>query len=215
MMVTVFGHVGSIVLEMICDKAAVGFYTAAITCAGMSGFVFNAFIDSARPIILSYRQSDMVRFQKSVEGLYSVVFYVAVLQSIVICIAAPLVVNILYGIEYQSAVQPLQVIIWYTVFSYLGPVRNIWILAEEKQRYLWIINLSGAIFSILTNVLLVPYWGVVGAAIAALVTQVFTNVIMGWIIKPLRENNKLMCKGLNPRNIYEVLILLKKSTDAK
>ncbi len=215
MMVTVFGHVGSVALEMFCDKEAVGFYTAAITCAGMTGFAFNAVIDSARPMILSYRQSDYLRFQKSVEGLYSVIFYSSVLQSIVICILAPLIVHVMYGSAYHAAIEPLQIITWYSIFSYLGPVRNIWILAEEKQRYLWIINLVGAMFSILSNILLIPSWGVAGAAIAALITQIFTNVIMGWFIKPLRKNNKLMFKGLNPRNIYELLMLLKKPTHNK
>jgi len=33
---------------------------------------------------------------------------------------------------------------------------------------------------------------------------------MSYFIKPLRENNKLMIKGINPRNIYNILKLLKK-----
>ena len=210
MMVTVFGHVGSVILEMFCDKEAVGFYTAAITCAGMTGFVFNAVIDSAIPVILSYRQTNASMFQKSVERLYSAVFYASFVQCIVIFFGAPLIIHILYGSSYRSAIEPLQILTWYTVFSYLGPVRNIWILAEQKQQYLWIINLSGALFSILTNILLVPFMGVVGAAIAALLTQIFTNVIMGWFVKPLRENNKIMFKGLNPKNIYDLLMLVKK-----
>ena len=60
------------------------------------------------------------------------------------------------------------------------------------------------------NFILIPAIGVAGAAIAALVTQIFTNVFMGYLIKPLRENNKLMVKGLNPRNIYVILKILKK-----
>jgi hypothetical protein len=38
----------------------------------------------------------------------------------------------------------------------------------------------------------------VGAAVASLITQFFTNVVIGFIFKPIRENNRLMLKGLNP-----------------
>lgn len=210
MMVTVFGHIGSIVLEFYIDNEAVGFYTAAITAAGMTSFVFNALIDSARPMILSYKQKDAEKFKKSMVGLYSVIFYTALAQSGVIFIFADIVVKILYGNEYLAAVEPLRVIAWYMIFSYFGPVRNVWILAEQKQKYLWVINLSGAVVSVALNLALVPLMGVMGAAISALITQFFTNVCMGCIIKPLRENNKLMLMGLNPRNIFDLAKLLKK-----
>ena len=41
-------------------------------------------------------------------------------------------------------------------------------------------------------------WGVVGAAVASLLTQIFTNVVIGFIIKPIRPNNRLMIAALNP-----------------
>jgi len=210
MMVTVFGHIGSIALEFFIDNEAVGFYTAAITAAGMTSFVFNALIDSARPMILSYKQTDEVKYKQSIVGLYSVVFYASLVQSAIFCIFAELIVNILYSNAYAETVLPLRIIAWYMIFSYFGPVRNIWILAEQKQKYLWIINLSGALVSVFLNVAFIPVMGVVGAAIAALITQIFTNVFMSYFIKPLRENNKLMIKGINPRNIYNILKLLKK-----
>lgn len=210
MMVTVFGHIGSIALEFFIDNKAVGIYTAAVTSAGMTSFVFNALIDSARPVILSYKQTDEVKYKQGVVGLYSIVFYVSLAQSIFFFVFAELVVNILYGEAYSATVLPLRIVTWYMIFSYFGPVRNIWILAEQKQKYLWVINLSGAIVSILLNFAFIPLMGVTGAAVAALITQIFTNVFMGYVIKPLRENNKLMVKGLNPRNVYNVLKLLKK-----
>lgn len=211
MMVTVFGHIGSIVLEFYLDKEAVGFYTAAITCAGMTSFIFNALIDSARPIVLSYKQKNQQKYQQSMMGLFSVIIYISIVQSVVICIFAKLIIVILYGRAYMEAVLPLRIVAWYTIFSYLGPVRNIWILAEEKQKYLWVINLSGALVSIVLNFMFIPDMGVSGAAFAALVTQIFTNVLIGYFIQPIRECNKLMFRSLHPRNLDSVIKILIKS----
>ena len=53
--------------------------------------------------------------------------------------------------------------------------------------------------------------GIYGAAIASLVTQIFTNVIVGYIIKPIRPNNAIMMSSLNPNCCLEAIRkLLKK-----
>ena len=137
--------------------------------------------------------------------LYIVIIGLAMLQSAVVCILAKLIVHILYGAAYSVSISALRVVVWYTTFSYLGAVRDIWILAENKQKYLWIINLSGAGANVVLNALLIPIYGINGAAIASLVTQVFTNVIMGWIIKAIRRSNQLMVQALMPRFIYSQL----------
>ena len=115
----------------------------------------------------------------------------------------------MYGSDYSPAIVVLRIVVWYTTFSYLGSIRNIWILAEEKQKYLWIINLSGALFNVVFNLLLIPRLGIVGAAIASLATQIFTNVIIGFIIIPLRRNNVLMMESIHPKYIKEMIYRLK------
>ena len=136
--------------------------------------------------------------------LYSVVIYLSLLQSIFMTLGAKLVIFILYGVDYFPAISSLRIIVWYTTFSYLGAVRNIWILANNQQKYLWIINLSGATANVVINAILIPIWGINGAAIASLFTQIFTNVIVGYIIAPIRENNRIMLHGLNPRILIEL-----------
>ena len=113
----------------------------------------------------------------------------------------------------MASVPVLQILIWYFSFSIMGTVRNVWILAEQKQKYLWIINLSGAVLNVILNAFLIPAWGACGAAAASLVTQFVMNFVLGFIIKPIRENNRLLLKGIDPRFMIKesknLLILLK------
>lgn len=210
LMVVFLGQVGNIILKAVHGKEAVGYYTAAITCAAITGFAFNALIDSARPVILAYRQTDREKYQESIEGLYAVVIWASILQSVLICLFAGVIMGVLYGSAFAAAVGPLRIICWYSVFSYLGPIRNIWILAENKQKYLWIVNLLGAVFSIVANLLLISALGVIGAAIATVITQIFTNIVVSGLIKPLKESNDLMRRGLDPRKIVGFVKMLKK-----
>lgn len=73
----------------------------------------------------------------------------------------------------------------------------------------------GAALSAILNLILIPRLDAMGAAIASFITQLFTNFILGFILKPLRANNKLILKSLNPKifaaNITSVVkMLLKK-----
>ena len=199
LMVTIFAQTDRIMLKMMLDETAVGFYSAAVTCASMTAFVFAAIIDSARPVIFEKAKVGIQEFEHSVSRLYSLIIYLSLLQCIVITVFSELIIYILYGSEYMEAANVLRLVVWYTTFSYIGSVRNIWILAEGKQKYLSVINLSGAGANVLLNYLLIPSMGIHGAALASLITQIFTNVFISYLIKPIRHNNTLMLKGLNPK----------------
>ena len=55
------------------------------------------------------------------------------------------------------------------------------------------------------NAILIPAIGINGAAIASLITQIFTNVIVGYIIKPIRPNNAIMVESLDPKYLMDAV----------
>lgn len=197
-MIVIFVQTDKVMLKMMIDDTATGYYSAAVNIAAITNFVFAAIIDSARPSILESKNISKTDFEGKMVKLYSVIIYFSLIQCVFITLFAGLIVRVLYGAEFYPSVTALQVLIWYTTFSYLGAVRDIWVLAEEKQKVLWKINLCGATANIILNVALIPKFGIVGAAAASLVTQFFTNVVTGYIFSSIRFNNELMIRGLNP-----------------
>lgn len=205
MMVTIFAQTDRIMLKLMLDNSAAGFYSAAVACAVMTSFVFTAIIDSARPSIFESKRTSEEAFEKNLSRLYSVIIYLSLLQSVAMTVLANFIIRILYGAQYLESIPALQIVVWYTTFSYMGSVRNIWMLAENKQKYLWVINLSGALANVILNYLLIPVMGIIGASIASLVTQFFTNVFIGYVFSPIKGNNRIMLAGCNPKSIMEIL----------
>lgn len=198
MMIMIIQNTDHLMITGIIDSAENGIYAAAITIATMAQFVYMAIIDSFRPFILENKKKGSAEYEKNLSRLYCIIIYMAVLQGIVFTIFAPLIVNILYGADYAGTVPVLQILVWYISFAIMGTVRNIYLLAEHMEKYLWRINLIGALFNVILNAVMIPYWGACGAAFASFLTQLFTNFILGFIIKPLRENNRLILIGCNP-----------------
>ena len=210
LMVVVIQNTDHIMITSMVGKAENGLYSAAITSITVFQFVYVAIVDSFRPLILSQKKENSPLYSNSISKVYGMTLYTAVAQGIVFYVFADLIINILYGNDYANSVPILRVLTLYFVFSVMGLVRNVWILAEEKQKYLWVINLSGALFNIVLNAVMIPFFGALGAALASLLTQFFANFILGFIIKPLRENNKLMLKGIRPKYLFgEIKTMIK------
>lgn len=205
MMTTIFSQTDKIMIKMMIGNAENGYYSTAANCTAISSFVFIAVIDSMRPLILDSKKRSEEQFNKNMSRLYSVIIYMGLAQSVALTVLAKPVVLFLYGEAYSSSIPILQIITWYTAFSYMGNVRNIWILAEEKQKHLWKINLSGAVLNVIGNFILIPFLGAAGAAIASVATQCFTNFVLCLLMKPIRPTALLIWKSLNPKLIFELI----------
>lgn len=205
LMITVFAQTDKIMLKLMIDEASTGIYAAAVTCASMFGFVYAAVVDSFRPLILESKNKDEAQYEKYVMQLYVMVIGMSLLQCIGTTIFAKLIIKVLYGAAYAEAAHVLRLVVWFTTFSYIGGVRSVWILAENLQKHLWFINLTGAVTNIVLNLLLIPKIGMYGAACASVLTQFFTNFLLGYIYKPLRKNNCLMLRALSIKNILNLI----------
>lgn len=204
LMVVFYQHTDRIMLKLMIGDIETGLFSAAVACTGMTGFVFHAIVDSARTVILETKDRNPELYERRVAQLYSIITAFALTQSILMTILAKPIICLLYGEAYLNAVPMLQLVVWYDTFGYYGSVRNIWILAEEKQKHLTKINVVGALANVVLNACLIPIWGGIGAAIASIISQFFTNVLIGFIYEPIRRNNYLMLKGLNPKVIISI-----------
>lgn len=205
MMVTVFSQTDKIMIKLMLGNAENGYYSTALTWATMTGFVFLAIIDSFRPVIFASRKESEEKFKRNMTVLYSIIIYLGLAQSLFLTIFARPIISIVYGEAYLPAIPLLQISTWYAGFAYMGTVRNIWMLAEEKQKYLWIINLCGAGLNVAGNFILIPLMGAAGAALASVVTQFFANCALCAIIKPIRPTAKMIWNSLNPKFLLAIV----------
>lgn len=196
-MVALYGQMDKIMLKQFLGETAVGYYSAATAISMMWAFVIAAVIDSARPMILEEYQSRKSDYEKHLSQLYGAVIYISVVAAVAISLLSKPIIWVLYGKSFLPARSALCIVSWYTGFSYLGVARSIYLVSQGKQKYEKWIAASGAICNLILNSLMIPAWGINGAAAATLITQVFTNFIVGFLIKDIRQNNILILRGLN------------------
>ena len=205
LMAAVYVQMDTVMLKAFLGREATGYYSAAAACAGMTAFFFAAILDSGAPVIYESHRKSIPDSENKMTGLYSLILFFSLSQSLVLTVFADPVIRLLYGEGYAPAGKVLQVLIWYTVFSYLGAAKNIWLLAEGKQRLLAEIDLTGAVLNVILNALMIPKLGIFGAAAASFLTQMVTNVFLVLMRKETRKAALLMGRALDPRVLIQCM----------
>lgn len=196
LMISIYNSTDKFMLKQMIGDSEVAFYSTALTLTSLTPILLNAIIDSLTPGILKSFKTDRNLFCKKNVRLYSIVFYISIFSSLLICLLSDFIVTFLYGSDYFKTVSVLNVLTWYTAFSYLGVARNSWIISLEKQAKLKYIYVFCAFLNVILNFLFIPLIGATGAALATLITQISTIFIFPLIFKELRENVVMMFKGI-------------------
>ena len=202
MLVSIYGQTDKLMLKQMLGEETVGYYTTAMTICGMWTFVLTSIIDAANPIIISSYNKSKENFELFNKRLYAAIFYLSTFASIVLTLCGKYVVKLLYGEAYLPAVIPLQIITWYVAFSYFGVARGPWIVCHNYQKYLKYMYVGAALTNVVLNFVLIPVLGVSGAALASLITQIFTSLILPSFIRDLRPNAKLILEAIFLRKMH-------------
>ncbi|WP_040213579.1 flippase [Clostridium polynesiense] len=195
MMVAIYAQTDKLMLKQMMDEVSVGYYSLALTVNLMWVFVLQAIIDSLFPTIMQLHKKDKEAFERKNRQLYAIVIYISIAVAFSFIVFGKYIITILYGDAYMASVQPLKIITWYTIFSYLGVARNAWVVCENKQKYLKYMYCTAAILNIVLNYIFIPLWGPSGAALASVITQIGTSMIIPCFIKDMRPNVKLMAQA--------------------
>ena len=91
LMVIFYQHTDRIMLKLMVSDTETGLFSAAITCTGITGFVFHAIVDSARTVILEAKEHNPEQYERKVVQLYSIITAFALGQSVCMTLFAKFV----------------------------------------------------------------------------------------------------------------------------
>ena len=200
-MVYLYGHTDRIMIKIMINQTAVGYYSCAAQIGAMIGFIPLAIINSGKTIIMEKKNISEVQYNLRLRQTLAAVLWIMNAYSIFLLLFGKYVIWVLYGKQYLEADGPLKVLIWSYGFSYVGTIRNIWLICENKRKYATVFSAFGSIANITLNLFLIPVHGIVGAAIATLLTQIITSFLGPLVFKDTRAFSIQLLKAYLCREI--------------
>lgn len=192
-MVAIYSQMDKIMIGSMLQDISVGYYTTALAICSMWTFIPNAIINSFRPLIMELRVSNKkTEYNLRLQQLYSLIIWFCLLVSIFIFIFAKSIVVLLYGEKFLGTVDALRIAIWFETFAMIGNARGIWIVSENKSKYVKSYLLIGVLINLILNTVLLPKFGIKGASVATLITQFTSSIIAPLLFKETRIHTKIV-----------------------
>lgn len=150
---------------------AVGNYSAAVRLSEMWLLIPFVLTKSIFPKVVKLRNENEKEYYSSLQRLFNLMAFIGVLTALFISLSSELWVEFIFGKAFLEASFPLSIHVWSAAFAFLGFVSSLWFTTENLQKYILYRTCAGAVCNFALNFVLIPKYGINGAAIATLFSQ--------------------------------------------
>ena len=175
---------------------AVGTYAAAARLSEVWYFVPAAIAASVFPAMVRAHAGDRPSFDGWMTRLYDLMIALALPIAIGVSLLAGPLVAILFGPEYAASAPILAVHVWAGPFVFLGAALSRWLIAEDRLKFSLARHGAGAIVNIGLNLVLIPAYGGLGAAISTLVSYAVASFGACLLYPPLWGQARAMAVAM-------------------
>ncbi|GBD96002.1 MAG TPA: flippase [Nitrospirae bacterium] len=189
--IMIYNRIDQIMLFQMKGAQAVGNYAVAVRLTEAFNIIPAAFMTSVFPLFSEYFLASGEKLEKAYALSFKYMSILIMPIAVGISILSEPAIRILFGEQFIWSVQALRILIWSEVFVFLGAVHINILISTGLQKLDFIFTSSGAVVNIILNLLLIPPYGIVGAAIATFVSYGL-GVPMSCILKKTRSYGKAL-----------------------
>lgn len=197
--VVIYMKIDQVMIGSMMDTASVGIYAAAVKLSEAWYFIPSIICASIFPAIINAKGTDELLYKNRLNKLYGFLFWIAFLLAIFITFFADWIIWIFYGDKFLISAGILKVHIWAGISVFLGYAVSKYLIAENKNLILFFTTALGAIVNIALNFILIPKIGIVGAALATLISY-FVATFSIVLFKTTRSQIINIINGIFLRN---------------
>jgi O-antigen/teichoic acid export membrane protein len=197
-LISIYTKIDQVMIGNMLDIEQVGIYSAAVKLSEAWLFFPVILVSAFMPYFVSLRESDNALYHYRLIQLYSYMFWMGVFVGLVTIVFGKSIISLLFGASYIDAYMALVFNIWNGIFISQAVARGIWMISENLQIYRLYSNIIAVVLNIAVNLLLIPKYGIAGAAIATLMTQALGTWVLSFFWQPLRRSTLAMIKSINP-----------------
>lgn len=192
---SVYMKIDQVMIKNILNSEEVGFYAAAVKLSEAWYFIPVALTNSLFPAIVNAKKVSKEFYNNRMQKLYDILAWMAIAIALPVSIFSNDIIKIIFGNEFISAAPVLAIYVWAGVAVFLSVVSGQYLVNENYTKVAFFRTFIGMIFNVILNIILIPKYGIVGAAVATLIS--YSVVLFSIILFPkTRKQFFMMMKSL-------------------
>lgn len=183
-------RVDQVFIRHYLDVATVGLYGVAVQLSELWQFFPGIILATVFPALVRARNHPLI-YRKRFFSLMAVIVVYGVIVSLIVTIAAPLLIRVIYGAAFTGSIPLLQIYIWSLTGQVLGFAMTYFLITENLRVVQVVSALPPMLTNVLLNIILIPKYGASGAAMATAVSYTLipiTPFLFGSVRAALREH---------------------------
>ena len=181
----IYFRIDSIMLSLMKNDAAVGWYAASFNILAVLMFISYGFNRAVFPVLSRSYEDSKQAFLAIGEKSFNYMFVLGLPIALGITVLADKIILLLYGDMFFHSIWALKILIWSIPLIYINsPLLRI-LYSSHKQK----VAMTIAFFSMLTNLglnfLLIPRFSYIGASISTLVSELFNFIFLYVVVSKI------------------------------
>lgn len=184
--IQIYMRIDQVMIRNMLGLHEVGIYSAAVRIYEAWAIVTAIITVSLLPAIVKLKQGNEENYHKRMTQLFRLVIWLSVFAAVAVSLVSEQLMVLAFGEEYRDSAPVVDIIMWTAVFAAMGSVSARYFNVEKMERKFALRTALAAVLNIGLNFLLIPIYGIKGAAIATLSCTFFANYMMDWFDRDLK-----------------------------
>jgi O-antigen/teichoic acid export membrane protein len=204
---TIAYRIDMVMLSIMKGDAIVGWYSAAYKLLDVSIVIPAVFVLAIYPSLSKFFVSSQNALKLSYEKSFKYLSVLAIPLAVGTTILAERIILLIYQSGYDNSVGALQVLIWTVPMVFLNYVSGTTLASINKQNLLTRIFFITMISNIILNLVLIPGYSYVGAALATVLTEMASFILCYYFLSKLIYRVPLSSIFLKPALSSAIMLL--------
>lgn len=204
-LIMVYLRIDQVMIKQMLNNESVGNYAAAASLSGACYFVSMAITLSLFPAVIRAKNMGPAYYHRKLQHLYDLMVWLSLAIALPVSIFAQELVVLFFGDAYSKAGPVLAIHIWATLFFSLMVASEKWLLAENLTKLLFYRTLVGAVGNVLLNLILIPAYGIIGAAISTVLAQFVVSYVYDLFHRSTLISFKMKSRAFLPIHLIRTL----------
>jgi O-antigen/teichoic acid export membrane protein len=180
LVVMVYMRIDQIMIKHMINEEAVGYYSAAVRLCEAWYFIPVTLCNSIFPAIVNAKNISTEFYNNRMQKLYDLLTWLAIGIAVPVTIFSSQIIDLLFGNEFSQAAPVLTIYIWAGVAVFLGVASSQYLINENLTKLSFYRTFIGMILNVALNLYLIPMYGIIGAALATLISYTLVTFLLAF-----------------------------------
>jgi len=204
-LVSIYMKIDQLMVANYLGTGSLGVYSTVVQLSESWYFIPVAIVTSVFPAIMNAKRDDKERYIKRLQNMYDLMVWISLSVALFMTFASPIIFRIVYTEEFWGGAHVLTVHVWAGIFVFLGSASGQFLIAEGYTKLAMLRTGMGALVNIGLNVIWIPKYGIMGAALATLIAY-FTATFFILLIRKTRAQGIMMLKSLFLVSLFQKIV---------